>query len=37
MQSQVEAEARRTEELRVLMTRDKDEELARERTLMTER
>jgi len=37
LQAQVEAEARRVEEVRGLLLRDKDEELARERTLACER
>ncbi|XP_059487468.1 centrosomal protein of 131 kDa isoform X2 [Neocloeon triangulifer] len=37
LQSQIEAEARRVEELRSLMLKEKDEELARERTLVSER
>lgn len=37
LQAQVEAEVRRVEELRTLMLKEKDEELARERTLISER
>lgn len=37
LQAQVEAESRRVEELRTLMLREKDDELARERTLISER
>ena len=37
MQTRAELEARKMEQLRVLMTKDKDDELARERTVLTER
>ena len=37
LQAQVEAEARRVEELRTLMLKEKDDELSRERTLISER